>query len=113
MSERDLEEEMMECDIIRDKVLDNEYAKKLYAAMCNIRWHADGEPEPWSCTWRASGRIVARLRGSKAENYMSWYLSSREGIVDPEIEEDLGALGWRKLAWPKEGYFPLQRSETM
>ena len=40
--EFDLEDELYKSDLIREKVKDNKYAQKLYAAMCNILWYKEG-----------------------------------------------------------------------
>ena len=86
----------LEHDIIRDNrlmelVQDDSFAKKLYAAMCNIRWLKDGQE--WACSWRYSGEIVANAR-NKGEDYCHFYCSGNEGIVDPVIETELKRIGW-------------------
>ncbi len=47
----------------------------------------------YSCSWRYAGGMIADLRGL-GEDYMDFYCSGGEGLVDPEIEEDLYKLGW-------------------
>ena len=94
------------------------YAQNLYAAMCNRSWQEHAvwpllQGETWSCSWRYAGGIVARLRGEGG--YMDWYCSGirdaedharegtvTEGVVTPEIEKDLAALGWRPVDEPHD-----------
>ena len=94
------------------------YAQNLYAAMCNRAWQEHAvwpilQGETWSCSWRYAGGIVARLRGEG--DYMDWYCSGirdaedharegtvTEGVVTPEIEKDLAALGWRPVDEPHD-----------
>ena len=94
------------------------YAQNLYAAMCNRSWQEHAvwpilQGETWSCSWRYAGEIVARLRGEG--DYMDWYCSGirdaedharegtvPEGVITPEIEKDLAALGWRPVDEPHD-----------
>ena len=66
---------------------DDVYAKKLYAAMCNI-------------SWRSAGGVIADIRGEG--DYMDWYCSGNEGRVDPEITADLADIGWHWSEWPED-----------
>ena len=82
---------------------DRSYAKKLYAALCNNRWQKqDVMPlladQYWSVSWRTAGAVVADLR-NKDEGYLDFYCSGNEGVVDPEIEYDLGRLDWKVVPW--------------
>ena len=103
------------------KVRDSKtYAQNLYAAMCNMRWQkVDVMPilkdEFWTCSWRSSGGLVAKLRNC-GEDYMDWYCSGiggglgihdtvptgyvGEGVVTDEIKHDIGLLGWHPVPWP-------------
>ena len=81
------------------KLQDDEYAKNLYRALCNMRWKHYNYVEPYSCSWRYAGGLVAKLRG-KGETYTHFYLSGNEGHVDAEISKDLHALGWKECPWP-------------
>jgi hypothetical protein len=94
----DLENDLHRSDLIRDLVGDDSFAEELYAALCNVEWvKAGGEAgEPWSCTWRTSGGIVAELR-DRGEEYIDFYLSGGEGHVTPRVGEALGLLGWAPL----------------
>ena len=89
---------------IRDRLHDDRrYAEKLYSALCNVRWQKqDVMPlladSMWSCSWRTAGAIVARLRG-RNEDYLDFYCSGSEGVVDPEIEYDLGVMDWKAMPY--------------
>ena len=83
---------------------DDVYAKKLYAAMCNIRWQYQDimmvlRDEWWYVSWRTAGSIIADIRGEG--DYMDWYCSGSEGHVDPEITADLADIGWHWSEWPE------------
>ena len=95
--ENDLEYDLHQSAVIKEKVKNNEYAQKLYAALCNTLWYKGGNKKEWSCSWRSSGGIVAELR-QIGEDYLDWYCSFhpiyKEGFVDPEIEKDLKELDW-------------------
>ena len=81
------------------KLQDDEYAKNLYRALCNMRWAKKGVPQPYSCSWRYAGGLVARLR-NKGESYMDFYLSGNEGYISSEVSLDLHKLGWKECPWP-------------
>jgi hypothetical protein len=83
----------MEYDLekLAPKLKDPEYAKALYAALCNNIFE-----KQWSCSWRYAGGVVARLR-NEGENYLDYYCNSPEGVVTEEIREDLRLLGWKVL----------------
>ena len=82
-------------------VSDDQIASELYAAMCNMRWthttYATSD-EPWSCTWRAAGQIVAELR-RQGESYLDWYLSGGEGTVTDRVYLALEGIGWTPVPW--------------
>lgn len=120
-SSHDLEQDLHRSSLILEKVRKDSYAQNLYAAMCNMRWQYLGSDwaleagdlaalalaEPWSCSWRYSGGIVANLRHEG--DYMSWYCSGigaedtsgfvSEGTVTEEIRADLALLGWHPVPW--------------
>jgi len=95
----DLETDMARSKIMA-KVLDDDYAQELYAALCNMHWCKKDvmtilTEDYWSVTWRTSGGIVADLRASLYnEDYIAWYCSGYEGIVTDRIKADLAELGW-------------------
>ena len=121
LTEHDLEQDLHRSDLILEKVKKDRYAQNLYAALCNMRWQYLGGDwaltagdlstlalgEPWSCSWRYSGGIVAELQGQG--DYMSWYCSGigsepesgyvSESTVTNEIKQDLATLGWHPVPW--------------
>lgn len=74
-----------------------QYGQKLYAALCNNEfikremWQLLKE-ETWSCSWRYAGGILADML--EEGDYMDWYCSGNEGVVDPEVQNDLYNLDW-------------------
>ena len=81
------------------KLLNDDYAKDLYRALCNMRWKKRGFTELYSCSWRYAGGLIATIR-NKGEDYMNFYLSGYEGNVTDEIRDDLKRLGWKQDPWP-------------
>jgi hypothetical protein len=99
-----LEWDLRTSDKLCAKVKDDDYAKKLYAALCNTDWlrlevipllrqHPD--KDMWHCSWRYAGGIVAHMR--EEGDYIDWYCSGNEGYIDPEVAEDLKELGWQGI----------------
>jgi len=115
-----MQTDMMDTEWFRNKVKSSKsYAQNLYAAMCNNEFQKQDTWEVltdnrWSCSWRASGGVVATLRDC-GEDYMDYYCSGmggfavegqdpssyyeenhyvRESEVTDEIREDLLKLGW-------------------
>lgn len=75
------------------------FAVKVYGALCNVDWYHKTYPSPPNpnsvgCSWRFAGGFVAQVRGIAGEDYMDYYCSGGEGVVDGEIEEILGQHGW-------------------
>lgn len=98
----DLEADLLDSDIIKEKVRDKVYAQRLYHTLCNSQWirreflpllRQDPNRDVWSCSWRYAGGIIATLREEGC--YMDWYCSGCEDAIDPEVEDDLLALGWQ------------------
>lgn len=85
------------------RLVNDNYAKKMYSALCNMRWRNIETREVYSCSWRYAGGLIAGIRGMK-ENYLDFYCGGNEGKVDPEIGRDLGELGWVPLPWPEVGF---------
>jgi hypothetical protein len=121
-----LEQDLQRSDYLLEKIRTrNDYAQNLYAALCNMRWQRLEvlpilKEEYWSCSWRAAGGMVARLRNHN-EDYMDYYCSGiqdfssdeadprfndggyvAEGIVTEEIQNDLKDLGWVSSPWPND-----------
>ena len=99
-----LEWDLRTSDKICAKVKDDEYAKKLYAALCNTDWlrtelipllRQSPEKDFWGCSWRYAGGIIADMR--QEGDYIDWYCSGNEGYIDPEVSEDLKELGWQGI----------------
>ena len=96
--ENNLEYHLLTTDWILAKVRNSDdYAKSLYAAMCNndfIRLEVMPilKEENWGCTWRYAGGIIADMR--ETGDYIDWYCAGNEGEVTEEIREDLLKLGW-------------------
>ena len=104
--EKDLEK-------LKVKILDDKYAQKVYAALCNVVWIHSSRPEnykqiqeeswitgtwlrvdwDYSCSWRSAGGLVASIQ-DKGGDYMDFYCSGDEGNVDQEVAKDLKVLGW-------------------
>jgi hypothetical protein len=96
--ENNLEYDLLTTDWILAKVRNSDdYAKSLYAAMCNndfVRLEVLPilEGETWGCSWRYAGGIIADMR--ETGDYIDWYCSGNESEVTEEIREDLLKLGW-------------------
>ena len=67
-------------------------AALLYGALCNTQWKHTASGAEWSCSWRSAGGIVASLRGEG--DYLDWYCSTGEGLVDEQVLAEIRALGW-------------------
>lgn len=95
-----LEYDLFNSELIKNKCLNDIYAQNLYAGLCNQRFFKNDEE--WTCSWRHSGSIVADLR-NKGECYTDFYCSGlwdhakgyvSEGYTTDEIRTDLLNLGW-------------------
>lgn len=105
-----LEWDLRTSDKLCTKVKDDEYAKKLYAALCNTDWirievipllRQDPDKDMWGCSWRYAGGIIAHMR--EEGDYIDWYCSGMEGFIDPEVAADLKELGWQGV--DQEGHW--------
>jgi hypothetical protein len=81
---------------IRDLVRSELFATVLYSALCNTTWLHKATGTPWHCSWRSAGGLVADLRCEG--NYLDWYCSMGEGLVDEQVLDEIGALGWELAA---------------
>jgi hypothetical protein len=72
------------------------FATVLYSALCNTTWLHKATGTPWHCSWRSAGGLVANLRCEG--NYLDWYCSMGEGLVDEQVLDEIGALGWELAA---------------
>lgn len=83
-----LENDLRSTEWIIEKVKsDKVYAQHLYAAMCNNDFQRNDvwpilTGKTWSCSWRYSGQIIAKIRGEG--DYLDWYCS---GIVGEDLEQ--------------------------
>ena len=103
----DLEYDLRTTDWILEKARSRDgYAQNIYAALCNNGFiKLDVIPilkeQEWSCSWRYAGGIVAELR-NQDEDYLDFYCSGGEGIVQDDIAEDFARIGWHYSEWPKD-----------
>lgn len=98
LNKKDLEYDLRSTEWILNKVRSSEdYARLLYSALCNNQflnremWEII-KNEPWSCSWRYAGGIIADMR--EEGDYMDWYCRGNEGLVDEVVKDDLYELGW-------------------
>lgn len=68
------------------------FAMLLYGALCNTTWRHKVMGTLWHCSWRHAGGVVAGLRCEG--NYLDWYCSGGEGLVDDQVLAEIEALGW-------------------
>lgn len=77
-----------------DRFQDDDFAKEIYRALCNMKWRSIYDPDyEYSCSWRYAGGLVAEIRG-KGEDYLDYYCSGGEGIVTERVEKLFKALGF-------------------
>lgn len=94
-----LESDLFYSNTVVEKCKDDIYAQHLYAILCNNTFIKDGAK--WSCSWRASGGIVADIRQCE-EDYLDWYCSGitknpafvPEGFISNMVYPDIKNLGW-------------------
>ena len=87
-----LEHDLGASPAVREKAASPIFAEVLYAALCNTEWRHRATGERWSCSWRSVGAIVAHLSGGG--DYLDWYGSGGEGLVDERVLDVIQALGW-------------------
>lgn len=88
-----LEHDLAASPEIARRVRSDVFAQLLYAALCNTEWRQGATGEPWSCSWRAAGGLVAHLRGEGS--YLDWYCSGAEGLVDEGVLAAIEGVGWK------------------
>jgi len=82
-------------------------AARLWCAFSNVTWRK-GEIE-FSVTFRGAGAYVGEIyMGTErymrdSMNYMEFYCSGHDGVVDPKIFEYLTALGWKPYGYSPKG----------
>jgi len=80
---------------------DEEFAKDVYRALCNMRWRMKWTPFKYSCSWRYAGGLIARIR-EQGEEYIDFYCSGKEGIITDQVKNMFNELGWVPSPWPEE-----------
>lgn len=81
-------------DLFGERIkVDDEFAKRIYAAITNVYWHSEFlEVFDTVESFRCAGGLIAAIKGSG--DYMDWYGCAAEGCVDDDISEALLARGW-------------------
>lgn len=88
----DLENDLGISPRIRGLVRSELFATLLYGALCNTVWRHKATGIPWHCSWRHAGGVVANLRCQG--DYLDWYCSMGEGLIDEQVLAEIGTLGW-------------------
>lgn len=80
-----------------DKVCSSdEYASEVYSALCNNEFYElDAVANRFTCSWRYSASLVARIAGKGV--YTDWYCSGNEGSVSDRVLADFIQLGWNVM----------------
>ena len=89
------EQDLLNDADIMNLVMNETFAKNLYASLCNTIWKKG--TEEFAASFRYAGGVVAHLRNVRAnlsEDYLDFYMSGSEGTVFPEIKDVLNRLGW-------------------
>ena len=94
-----LESHLYQSPVIKEKVKDKEFAVKLYGSLCNMQWRYKADTELWACTWRYAGSVVGQLRDDAGEDYLDFYCSGNEGVVDPDVRTVLREMGWEPVPY--------------
>lgn len=92
------EQDLLNDSDLMNLVMDETFAKNLYAALCNTSWGKDDCV--FECSWRYAAGFVAFLRQKKGgllETYADFYCSGWEGVIFQDIEVVLGNLGWSPI----------------
>lgn len=71
---------------IKIKITNSNFAFALYGSLCNIIWSHEIHGKV-IFTWREAGEIVGG-------DYMEYYCSGYEGIINLEVKEILAKYGW-------------------
>lgn len=87
---------------------DDQFARELYCAICNMQWAHDDYEELYSCSWRYAGGLVADIR-KMGEGYLDYYCSGYEGTVTTNVLSELIERGWRPVSYDGEA-IPIQPS---
>jgi hypothetical protein len=92
----DLERDLALSARIRGLVCSDLFATLLYGALCNTTWLHKATGTPWHCSWRDAGAVVAGLRCEG--DYLDWYCSMGEGLVDEQVLAEIWTFGWEPAA---------------
>jgi hypothetical protein len=87
----DLEQDIMVSARIKALVQERDFAQNLYRSLCYIVWL--NEDRPWFSSPYHAGDIVPKLRG-RGETRIDVLEGGGEGMVSPDVEQELAALGW-------------------
>lgn len=88
-------------DYLGEKMkVDDELCKRVWGSMANVDWYyvrPSDRREDGSCisvgySFRAAGGLIARIIGRG--DYMDWYCSSEEGVVDEEFRRVMKKNGF-------------------
>jgi hypothetical protein len=82
----------------KEMMRDEEFCKRVYAALTNIIWVYEGEEV--SVSFRTAGGMIADILNEGC--YMDWYCSAGEGVVDQNISDDMLLKGWIWKEWPED-----------
>jgi hypothetical protein len=88
----DLEHDLKQSVRIRDLARSDLFSTLLYGALCNTTWRHKAAGVEWSCSWRSAGAVIAHLRCEG--DYLDWYCSGGEGLVDDQVLSEIELLGW-------------------
>lgn len=70
---------------------DEQFTARAWGSMANVTWKHPIHGED-GLTFRGAGMVLADIRGSGS--YMDWYMSSADGVVDPEFKDAMALEGW-------------------
>ncbi|WP_090571476.1 hypothetical protein [Belnapia rosea] len=91
---RNLEANLLGCETVRNKAASSAvYARLLFIALAANRWLHDPTGSRWEMSRRDAAGLVAQMVG--AGGYQDWIHCGPNGVLDEEVLDDLGALGWR------------------
>ena len=80
---------------IAEHILEEDFARDFYAALCNAEFVNIFTLEKESMTWRAASALVVELRGL-AEDEEEFYCSGHEGECIRSMEFLFLQLGWER-----------------
>ena len=103
MMKRDVEQELKDnLDVCRQIAKSETFAQHVYAALCNHQFYPHNIDrltyEPWSCSWRYAGEIIADIEQAGGD-YMEYYCGGNEGTISPQVATMLQEMGWTGKSW--------------